>query len=169
MCTVHRKVFGNQKFLYVIYFCTLHECPIFYIGRRLGKNVFFETTTKVANYNSKLDNLMQEFRDRALLNVHDSVDQIREDLNLGSLVCAGRVGLNKAKKCLDGTRTEILNEVIDWINDTDAAMPRIFCFTDRRARANLPSHTRLLYRRRIFACWGRASVSVALGNMKDFI
>ena len=126
MCTVHRKVFGNQKFLYVVYFCTLHECPIFYIGRRLGKNVFFETTTKVANYNSKLDNLMQEFRDRALLNVHDSVDQIREDINLGSLVCAGRVGLNKAKKCLDGTRTEILNEVIDWINDTDAATPRIF-------------------------------------------
>ena len=39
---------------------------------------------------------------------------------------AERVGLNEAKKCLDGTRTEILNEIVDWINNKDAATPRIF-------------------------------------------
>ena len=39
---------------------------------------------------------------------------------------AEQVGLNEAKKCLDGTRTEILNEIIDWINIKDAAIPRIF-------------------------------------------
>ena len=33
-----------------------------------------------------------------------------------------------AKKCLDGTRTRtsILNEIVDWINRTDPAAPRIF-------------------------------------------
>ena len=55
-----------------------------------------------------------------------SVQQIREDLNLGSLAYASRVGLIKGKKCLDGTRTKVLREVIDWINDTDATAPRIF-------------------------------------------
>ena len=99
---------------------------MFSIGRRLGKNVFSETVTKVTNYNSKLDQLMQEFRDRALLGVQYDVQQIREDLNLGSLVYAGRVGLNQEKQCLDGTRTQILNEVVDWMNNTDGTAPRIF-------------------------------------------
>ncbi|KAL4064052.1 hypothetical protein V8B97DRAFT_1349523 [Scleroderma yunnanense] len=104
---------------------------------RLGKNVFSEAATMVANYNSKLDKLMQELRDRAVLNIQYSVQQIglnlqdgiqhiREDVSLGSLACASRVGLNQAKKCLDGTRTEVLNEIVDWINDTDAVAPRIF-------------------------------------------
>ena len=109
-------------------------------GRRLGKNVFSETETKVANYNSKLDMLMENLRDRALLhvqsNMHDvqhsmqavqySMQQTREDRSLDSLAYASKVGLIKGKKCLDGTRTEILNEVIDWINNADPAAPRIF-------------------------------------------
>ena len=99
---------------------------MFSIGRRLGKNVFSETNTKVANYNSKLDNLIQEFRDRTLLDVQDGVQQIREDLSLDSLVCAGRVGLNQEKQCLDGTRTQILNDIVDWMNNTDDTAPRIF-------------------------------------------
>ena len=126
MCPVHRKVLRNQKFLFVVYFRTLDDDLILPIGRRLGKNVLSETATKVSNYNSKLDTLMQEFRGRTLLNVQDGVHQVLEHLGLDALICAGRVGLNKEKKCLDGTRTEILNEIIDWISSTDAATPRIF-------------------------------------------
>ena len=76
---------------------------------------------------------MQDLRDRALLDVQctiqdaqHGVQQIREDLNLGSLTYASGVGLIKGKKCLDGTRTEVLREVVDWINDTDPTAPRIF-------------------------------------------
>ena len=99
---------------------------LFSIGRRLGKNVFSETDAKVVNYNSKLDKLMQEFRDRALLSVQDGVQQIREGLSLDSLVYAGKVGLNQEKQCLDGTRTQILNDVVDWMNNTASTAPRIF-------------------------------------------
>ena len=69
---------------------------------------------------------MQQLRDRALLDGQHAVQQIHEDLSLDSLVYAGGVGLIKGKKCLDGTRTDILNEVVDWINNTDPAAPRIF-------------------------------------------
>ena len=69
---------------------------------------------------------MQALRDQALVDVQYNVQQIREDLSLDFLACAGRVGLNKEKTCLDGTRTEILKEVVDWINNTDATAPRIF-------------------------------------------
>ena len=100
--------------------------PHLSIGRRLGKNVFSETAIKVANYNSKLDNLMQELRDRALFGVPYDLQQFREDLSLDFLACAGRVGMIKGKKCLDGTRTEILHEIVDWINNTDANAPPIF-------------------------------------------
>ena len=37
-----------------------------------------------------------------------------------------RARLNEAKKCLDGMRIEILNEIIDWINNTDPATLPIF-------------------------------------------
>ena len=99
---------------------------MFSIGRRLGKNVFSETDAKVTDYYSRLDKLMQGFCDRALLGVQYGVQQIREDLSLDSLVCAGRVGLNQEKQCLDGTRMQILNEVVDWMNNTDGTTPRIF-------------------------------------------
>jgi len=84
-----------------------------------------ETGTKVTNYNSKLDKLMQDLRDLALLDVQVGVQQIWEDLSLDSLACAGQVGLIKGKKCLDGTRTEILTEILDWINNTDPSTPPI--------------------------------------------
>ena len=126
MHKVHRKLFGNHQLLYVNCPCIRHEDFIFSIGRRLGKNAVSETATKVANYNSTLDKLMQELRDQTLVDVQYNVQQIREDLSLDSLACAGRVGLNKEKQCLDGTRTEILKEVVDWMNNTDPTTPRIF-------------------------------------------
>ena len=92
----------------------------FAIGRQLGRNVFSERATKVVNYNTRLDKLMQELRDRALFDVPYGLQQIREDLSLDFLACAGRVGLIKGKRCLYGTRIQILNEVVDWINNTDA-------------------------------------------------
>jgi len=94
--------------------------------------VLKETDTKVANYKSKLNQLMQELRDRALLDVQvgvqqiqEGVQEIREGLSLDSLVCAGQVRLIKGKKCLDGTRTEILNKILDWMNSTDPSTPPI--------------------------------------------
>ena len=69
---------------------------------------------------------MQELRDQVRLDVQYNVQQIGEDLSLDSLVCVDGVGLIKEQKCLDGTRTKILTEVIDWINNTDPATPRIF-------------------------------------------
>ena len=70
--------------------------------------------------------LMQEFRDRVLLDVQDSVHQVLEYLTLDALTYAKGVGLNKEKKCLDGTRTEILKDIVDWISNTDATVPHIF-------------------------------------------
>ena len=126
MCPVHRKVFGNHELLYVDRTRIPINAFMFSIGHRLGKNVFSETDNKVANYNTRLDKLIQELRDRVLLDVPYSARGIREGLNLDSLVCASRVGLNHEKQCLDGTRTQILNEIVAWINNTDATAPRIF-------------------------------------------
>ena len=91
-----------------------------------GKSVLSETTTKVANYNCKLGKLVQELRDRPIPDIQYGIKQIYEDRSSNCLTCADRVGLNEAKKCLDGTRVEVLNEIVDWINDADAATPRVF-------------------------------------------
>ena len=72
---------------------------------------------------------MQEFRDRAVcdtfISVHRVLD-VLEDLNLDGMVYAEGAGLDTTKKCLDGTRVEILQEIVDWINDPDVNVPRIF-------------------------------------------
>ena len=106
---------------------------MFSVGHRLGKNVFSETETKVANYNSKLDTLTENLRDQALLHVHSSMQDVQlsmqqtcKDHSLDSLAYASKVGLIKGKECLDGTRTEILNKIVDWINKADPTAPRIF-------------------------------------------
>ena len=99
---------------------------IIFIGSWLGKNVRSETMTKVNNYNWKLEKFMQELRDRPIPDTQYGIKQIYEDRSSYCLTCADRVGLNEAKKCLDGTRIEILNEIVDWINNTDAATPCVF-------------------------------------------
>ena len=69
---------------------------------------------------------MQMFGDCPVPNTQYGVKHIYENIAFNFLDHADGVGPNEAKKCLDGTRTEILNEIIDWINNEDAATPRIF-------------------------------------------
>ncbi|KIM54282.1 hypothetical protein SCLCIDRAFT_387208, partial [Scleroderma citrinum Foug A] len=94
--------------------------------RRLGKNIMSETQTAVDDYNKALDELMQQYRDRAVRHTHINVCRVLEDLNLEGMAYAGGAGLNTTKTCLEGTRTEILKEIVDWINDPDVNAPRIF-------------------------------------------
>ncbi|KAL4062785.1 hypothetical protein V8B97DRAFT_2091404 [Scleroderma yunnanense] len=94
--------------------------------KRLGKNIASETQTAVDDYNRALDELMQQYRDRAVRDTHINVYRVLEDLNLDGMAYAGGAGLNTTKKCLDGTRMEILKEIVDWIYDPDINAPRIF-------------------------------------------
>ncbi|KIM66068.1 hypothetical protein SCLCIDRAFT_399095, partial [Scleroderma citrinum Foug A] len=92
----------------------------------LRKSVPSETTTKVTNYNRRLEKLMQELRDRPIPDIQYGIKQMYEDRSSNCLACADRAGLNEAKKCLNGTRIEILNEIVAWIDNTDATTPPIF-------------------------------------------
>jgi len=47
---------------------------------------------------------------------------------------ASGAGLNTTKQCLDGTRGEILQEIVDWIHDPDVNAPRIFWLHGRVER-----------------------------------
>ena len=85
-----------------------------------------ETQIAVADYNNALDELMQQYRDRAVRDVNVNVYRVLEDLNLDGMTYAADVGLKTEKKCLDGTRKEILQEIVDWIRDPDVNAPRIY-------------------------------------------
>ena len=72
---------------------------------------------------------MQEFRDRAVRDTYTKIHQVLdtvEYLSLDNMVYASGAGLDTRKKCLDGTRVETLKEIVDWINDPDVNVPRIF-------------------------------------------
>ena len=97
--------------------------------KRAAKNIFSDAQSVVVKYNKALDELMQEFRDHAIRDTHTNVHHvldIMEDLSLDSMAYAGGAGLNTTKKCLDGTRVDILKEIVDWINDPSVNVPRIF-------------------------------------------
>ncbi|GJJ11063.1 hypothetical protein Clacol_005294 [Clathrus columnatus] len=49
-----------------------------------------------------------------------------EVLYLDSLPYAVGAGLNTGKQCLFGTRREVLDEIVDWINDGDKSCPKLF-------------------------------------------
>ncbi|KAL4063361.1 hypothetical protein V8B97DRAFT_2011770 [Scleroderma yunnanense] len=94
--------------------------------KRLGKNIESEMRTVVDEYNRVLDDLMQQYRSRAVRDTHINVYRVLEDLNLDGMAYARGAGLNTTKQCLDGTRMEILKEIVDWIHDPDVNAPRIF-------------------------------------------
>ena len=88
-----------------------------------------ETKTAVDDYNKALDALMQRYHDRTVRNTHINVInvyRVLEDLNLDGMAYASGAGLDTTKKCLDGTRGEILQEIVNWIHDPDISAPRIF-------------------------------------------
>ena len=73
-----------------------------------------------------LDELVQQYRDHTVCDMHINIHRALEDVNLDEMAYAGGTGHDTTKKCLDGTRTEILREIVDWIHNPDVNVPRIF-------------------------------------------
>ncbi|KAI5990660.1 hypothetical protein EDD15DRAFT_2578411 [Pisolithus albus] len=93
--------------------------------KRLGKNIVCETQTTVSNYTKMLDELMQQYRDCQTRDIQITIYRVLEDLNLEGMAYAGGAGLNTMKKCLENTRTEILKDIITWVNDASPDAPCI--------------------------------------------
>ncbi|KAI6160428.1 hypothetical protein EDD17DRAFT_807205 [Pisolithus thermaeus] len=107
---------------------------------RLGKNAISETDSMVSRYNEALDVLMQQFRDYAIRDihigirhmleqsrrVHDQIIRVEEVVRLEGIAYAAGAGLNTTKKCLNGTRVEILAEIVDWIEAPEPDASRVF-------------------------------------------
>ncbi|KAI6103306.1 hypothetical protein EDD16DRAFT_1715303 [Pisolithus croceorrhizus] len=90
-----------------------------------GKNIFSETRGVVDGQAQTLESLMQQCRDRTVRDIQVNTHRILEELNFDGMAYAGGAGINTAKICLDGTRTEILQDIMNWINDPDPSAPRI--------------------------------------------
>ncbi|KIK12665.1 hypothetical protein PISMIDRAFT_689280, partial [Pisolithus microcarpus 441] len=93
--------------------------------KRLGKNVVSETQTAIDDYSQALDGLMQQYRDHTIRDIRIYVHRVLDELNLEGMSYVGGASLNTMKKCLDDTRMEILQDIIDWVNDPDPDAPRI--------------------------------------------
>ncbi|KAG6329828.1 hypothetical protein ID866_9261 [Astraeus odoratus] len=96
------------------------------IATRLGKYFLLDTESDIDGFNQRMDVLMQRYRDRALQSTHVTVSRLWEDFKIDGMAYAAGVGLIKTKACLDGTRLDILADIMAWIDDSDANAPRIF-------------------------------------------
>ncbi|KIM54449.1 hypothetical protein SCLCIDRAFT_1221930 [Scleroderma citrinum Foug A] len=118
--------------------------------KRVGKNIRSETQTAVDDYNKALDALMQQHHNHAVCDMHINIYRDLEDLNLDGMAYASGAGLNTTKKCLDGTRGEILQEIVDWIHDPDVNAPRIFWLHGQAGRGKSAiAHTIALWLRNV--------------------
>ncbi|KIN96301.1 hypothetical protein M404DRAFT_1006811 [Pisolithus tinctorius Marx 270] len=93
--------------------------------KRLGKHIVSETQSTIDDYTKTLDDLMQQYRDCAVRDVRINMHRMLEDVNLEGMAYAAGAGLDTTKSCLDGTRTEILQEITRWATDLDVNAPRI--------------------------------------------
>ncbi|KIO01533.1 hypothetical protein M404DRAFT_726737, partial [Pisolithus tinctorius Marx 270] len=93
--------------------------------KRLGKNIMSETQTAINDYSKNLDELMQQYRDCQTWDIQINVYHVLEDLNMEGMAYTGGAGLNTMKKCLENTRTEILQDIINWVKDTHPDARRI--------------------------------------------
>ncbi|KIK32138.1 hypothetical protein CY34DRAFT_182822, partial [Suillus luteus UH-Slu-Lm8-n1] len=91
--------------------------------KRLGKNVLSETEDTIKKYNDVFDRLMQNFRDNLTREVTIHVLYTEETLELSSMAYADGAGLDTRKQCLEGTRTEILSQITEWVNSTRDNVP----------------------------------------------
>ncbi|GJJ11102.1 hypothetical protein Clacol_005333 [Clathrus columnatus] len=101
---------------------------------RVGKNIIGgPIKTRIETYRTTFCNLLEEFRTHSSLHTELAVgrvlegnQEICEALYLDSLPYAAGAGLNTGKQCLLGTRIEVLDEIIEWVNDGDESCPRLF-------------------------------------------
>ncbi|KIK11277.1 hypothetical protein PISMIDRAFT_508624, partial [Pisolithus microcarpus 441] len=93
--------------------------------KRLRKNIMRETQITVSNYSKTLDELMQQYRDCQTRDIQINMYHVVEDHNIEGMAYAGGAGLNTMKKCLESTRREILEDIINWINDASPDAPCI--------------------------------------------
>ena len=93
---------------------------------------------------------MQQHHNHAVCDMHINIYRDLEDLNLDGMAYASGAGLNTTKKCLDGTRGEILQEIVDWIHDPDVNAPRIFWLHGQAGRGKSAiAHTIALWLRNV--------------------
>ncbi|KIK24627.1 hypothetical protein PISMIDRAFT_678019 [Pisolithus microcarpus 441] len=91
-----------------------------------GKNATHKTQYAVDDYTRMLSGLMQQCQDGTVGDIQINAHRVLEDSGVGTLSCAQDAGFVLNKECLDNTRTEVLAEVISWVQDTSEHIPRIF-------------------------------------------
>ncbi|KAG2369752.1 hypothetical protein BDR07DRAFT_1604574 [Suillus spraguei] len=125
----HRKIAGRiaQQTLECAHFIRDYSDESFW--KRLRKNAISHTNDLTTQYNKALDDLMQQFRDQAIRDIADLVrcasDELGDKLDLSGMPYAAGAGLDTTKQCLPGTRTDILSQITEWINDSGDAAQRV--------------------------------------------
>ncbi|KIN98511.1 hypothetical protein M404DRAFT_1005182 [Pisolithus tinctorius Marx 270] len=93
---------------------------------RQGKNPMRQTQLVIDDYARMLSDLMQQFRGHTVRNIQINAYRVLEDSGVGGMTYAQSPGLVGNKRCLDNTRTEVLAEIINWVQDASEHIPRIF-------------------------------------------
>ncbi|TBU24470.1 hypothetical protein BD311DRAFT_702123, partial [Dichomitus squalens] len=92
---------------------------------RAGKNAVFgpQIDSKIAEFTEAFKDLRCCFTEHGVLEIEIKLailEDIRVTVELSALADVPGAGLDAEKACLEGTRQQTLNELIDWINDPQA-------------------------------------------------
>ncbi|KAG6332128.1 hypothetical protein ID866_6965 [Astraeus odoratus] len=100
---------------------------------RMKKDITNTTRETIIQYNRRLDRLMWTCYDDGVQDEHVDVYRVLEDItyagekkHLMDMAYAQGVGIDATKRCLKGTREEILVELVEWMNGPDKDVSRVF-------------------------------------------
>ncbi|KAG6333111.1 hypothetical protein ID866_5977 [Astraeus odoratus] len=96
------------------------------LATRLGQRFSLDMQAEVDDLSRRLGALMQLYRNPAQRSVHINIPYRSDDFHINEMAYVVDAGLNSRQTCLNGTREEILADIIRWIYDPDPNVPRMF-------------------------------------------
>ncbi|KIM79211.1 hypothetical protein PILCRDRAFT_74639, partial [Piloderma croceum F 1598] len=102
--------------------------------RALKNSLMSDIDGKIKQYEDKFNELKMSFHDRAILQtgitvsrIFCDVESLTVDFDLSDMPYANGARFDPDRGCLPGTRGKIIEEISQWINNSDSdAVPRIF-------------------------------------------
>ncbi|KAE9403485.1 hypothetical protein BT96DRAFT_1080017 [Gymnopus androsaceus JB14] len=131
----------HQKHLAQLLILQTVECAYFlqhymeqtHFLKRAIKGIISNIDEKINTYTTKMDKLMNAFKDQSIaqiditvVHVYDMVQEIRNDLKLGTLKPVDGASVQQDEICLENTRVEIIDEISAWITSIGDGVPQVF-------------------------------------------
>ncbi|KAH7916685.1 hypothetical protein BJ138DRAFT_995157 [Hygrophoropsis aurantiaca] len=101
-------------------------------GKRLVKNIFSGTDSRISGFTKRIKDLKRALKEKTILQtnictmrIEKELKELAKTINLNNMPYAKGAKYQTEKQCLPGTRTEIIDEICNWVNQQGDQVPNV--------------------------------------------